>query len=138
MKTKGLVGLLIIILPFLAASLPLTALAGVVTPTLPDLPGTFNPLDYVDTFLGYIGTIIALTALINRLLNWSDWNKRLLSWGVIAFTGLLSYFMKWGIFDTAFINVVFIMLGAVAGAHLGYHAVKLILIDFGVLPEPKE
>ena len=118
--------------------LPILALAGVVTPTLPDLPGTFNPADYFLSFLGYVATVVALTALFNRLLKWKDWNKRLLSWGVILVTGFLAYFMSWGIFDNTLINSIVIMLFAALGGHLGYHGLKLILIDFGVLPEKKQ
>ncbi len=110
---------------------PLLVLAG---NDLPELPGGFVFEEYVSSFLTWIATVVFLTGLINRLpwLGFEDSKKRYLSWGAMASTAVLSFFMGWGIFDTTYLIAGVYLLAGGIGSHFGYHLIKEVLKDFGV------
>jgi len=121
--------LLIILIVIFA---PLWVLAG---NGLPDLPGGFVLEEYVTDFLTWIVTVIFLTSLINRLpwFKFEDQNKRFLSWAVMLISGAVSYYFAWGIFDTSIIIAAVYVIAGALGSHFGYHTIKEVLKDFGLL-----
>lgn len=101
---------------------------------LPDLPGSLIPVDYFQTWLHYVAlNVVFLVPLINRLpfFQYEDTEKRILSWFVIAGTGVIAYLANWGIFDTVWYVGLIYIVAAIAGGHFGYYVIKEILVQFG-------
>ena len=101
--------------------------------TLPGVPWGMDFNAYLANIWVYIATILAITQLLKKVLNWVDNKAFWLSVGIAAAVTALGYFLKLGMFSIMeWWHAIAWFLTAILGSKYGYKLMVEIITRLGV------